>query len=84
MTPDQWDTNSPPSKFTDEDAWQHIVACFHFLLQKPGAVQQKYTAAELAVAIETSAFDANNPGIAWTLAFLRERADTFLTVRVSY
>lgn len=61
-------------------AMEHVVACFHYLLQQPGVQVQKYTCAELAEAIKDF-YSLDNPKVAWTIAFLEERADTFLTVR---
>jgi len=60
-------------------AMEHIIACFHFLLQQPGAQVQKYTCAELSEAIKNT-HSLDNQKVAWTVALLEERADTFLTV----
>jgi len=80
MQPDQWDTNEPPRAHTEDDMWEHIVACFHFLLADPKQRAQKYTAAELAAAIRKH-YEQVNSKVVSAVAFLEERADTFLTIR---
>ena len=80
MNPNQWDTNEPPRPHTEDDMWNHIIACFHFLLADRSKRQQKYTAAELADAIRKH-YEQVNPKVVSATAFLEARADTFLTVR---
>ena len=80
MHPNQWATNAPPRKITEREHLDFIVTCFHFLLQQAGVHVQKYTAAELAAAIRDH-YSLDNPRTAWAIAFLEERADTFLTIR---
>ena len=69
----------PMTLCDDRLALEHIVACFHFLLQQPGIPAQKYTCAELAEAIKDH-YSLDNLKVAWTVAFLEEQADSFLTV----
>jgi hypothetical protein len=69
-----------PPNCNEHLALEHIVACFHFLLANYAKPAQKYTCAELAEAIKDH-YSLDNPKVAWTVAFLEERADSFLTIR---